>query len=431
MATTTLPTGMIEELTSILGEGSVLVDVPARINRTRVPAPFPVHDWAAHVPQAVVLPETTEQVAAVVRLANIHGVGIIPRAGATGLADGAVPMRGGIVVDIKRMDKVLEIDEGARTVTVQTGIGLNVLDNRLTPLGFTYPDDPSSFPSALVGGRIGTGGWSHLAGRFGHTRDLVISMTVVLPTGEVVRVGDGGGAGIRKSSTGYQMKGLFFGHQGTLGIATEATLELIQRPEAEFTPLFAAADFETGYRAVGALARSGLATLSGVMFTDDSRIDFARREGAFAGEPDVGVVVHAMLLGSRVEVAAAGRVVMDIAAREGLRHLGDEESQHEWAARHLPPPGAAARAARRRAGGADDLARAGCRLPLPECAEAAGALARDHRAVQGNQRHHRQLGHDLLHQRCIQAVGRPGVHHRGRHLGAGLRRDHVAELGRL
>jgi glycolate oxidase len=288
------------------------------------------------MPAAVVLPTTTEHVADVVRIANRHGIPVVPRAGATGLADGAVPRRGGIVVDIKRMDRVLEIDTDTRTVTVQTGIGLRTLNDRLRPLGYCYPDDPSSFPCALVGGRIGTSGWSHLAGRFGHTRDLVISMEIVLPTGDVVRVGEGGGRTIRKSSTGYQMKQLFFGHQGTLGIATEATLELVQRPQCEFTPMFTAPDLATAHRAAGRLARAGLATMSGVMFTDESRIAFARREGAFAAEPHVGALAQAMLYGRRVEVRAAGREVMRIASSEGLSYIGDDMSQHEWSARHLP-----------------------------------------------------------------------------------------------
>ena len=199
-----------------------------------------------------------------------------------------------------------------------------------------FPDDPSSYECAMVGGRIGTSGWSHLAGRFGHTRDLVVSMTVVLPTGEVVRVGDGGSPTIRKSSTGLAMKQLFIGHQGTLGITTEAVLELVPRPEAEFAAAFGFGDFDSAHAAAGLLARSGLATLSGVMFADDVRLDFVRREGALLDRPDLGSIVTAVLVGTSVEVRAAAVRVMELGREAGGEHLGDDFSNEDWVARHLP-----------------------------------------------------------------------------------------------
>ena len=129
------------------------------------------------------------------------------------------------------MNEIKEIDLTDRTVTVGTGINMLKLNERLKRHGVMYPDDPASYPCSIVGGRIGTGGWSLLGGRYGHTRDLVISMQVVLPTGDIVEVGEGGGRKLRHSSTGFNLKQLFTGHQGTLGICTEATLELAPRPE--------------------------------------------------------------------------------------------------------------------------------------------------------------------------------------------------------
>ena len=117
-----------------------------------------------------------------VKLANRLRVPVVPRAGGTGLTDGAVPLKHGIVVDVKLMDRILEIDVDDRTVTVQPGINMLKLSEQLRPLGFIYPDDPASYPCSLVGGRIGTSGWSLIGGRFGHTRDLVISFELVLPT---------------------------------------------------------------------------------------------------------------------------------------------------------------------------------------------------------------------------------------------------------
>jgi len=238
MAVAALPDTLIDELVAICGEAHVFTGRSALFNRARVPSPFPAHRWEEFIPQAVVLPTSAEQISEVVKLANRERVPVVPRAGATGLTDGAVPLRHGILVDVKLMNKILEIDVEDRTVTVQPGINMLKLSQELQPLGFIYPDNPASYPCSLVGGRIGTSGWSLIGGRYGHTRDLVISFEIVLPTGEIIRVGDGGGRKVRKSSSGYQLKHLFMGHQGTLGIVTEATLELVKRPEAEFSAFF-------------------------------------------------------------------------------------------------------------------------------------------------------------------------------------------------
>ena len=211
-----------------------------------MPAPFPVHRWAEHLPAVVVLPRTAQQVSEIVKLANRARIPVVPRAGGTGLNDGAVPLRGGILVDVKRMNQIHEIDLADRTVTVGPGISMLKLNEELKQYGVLFPDTPASYPCSLVGGRIACSGFSLLGTRFGHTRDLVMSFEIVLPTGEIIRVGDGGGKKIRKSSTGFHLKHLFMGHQGTLGIVTEATLELVPRPEAEFAAFFAFDDFLDG-----------------------------------------------------------------------------------------------------------------------------------------------------------------------------------------
>ena len=245
---------MLDELRAIIGDDDrVLDNVSSRVVRTRVPAPFPVHRWGEHLPHVAVLPKTAVEVSEVVKLANRLGIPVVPRAGGTGLSDGAVPMRGrgGILVDVKLMNQIHEIDLVDRTVTVGPGINMLKLNEALRPHGVFYPDDPASYPCSLVGGRIGTGGWSLLGARFGHTRDLVISMEVVLPTGEIVEIAEGGGRKLRKSSTGLTLKHLFTGHQGTLGICTEATLELVPRPETEFAAFFAFDDYMKAYRTIG------------------------------------------------------------------------------------------------------------------------------------------------------------------------------------
>jgi glycolate oxidase len=336
MTAVTLSDPVVDELVGICGSERVFTGKSARFNRARVPSPFPVQRWEDYVPDVVVLPTSAEQISDVVKLANRHKIPVVPRAGGTGLTDGAVPLRHGIVVDVKLMNRILEIDLDDRTVTVQPGINMLKLNEELRKHGVIYPDDPASYPCSLVGGRIGTSGWSLIGGRYGHTRDLVISFQIVLPTGEVIEVGDGGGRKVRKSSSGYQLKHLFMGHQGTLGIVTEATLELVPRPESEFAAFFSYGDYMTAWRSTAAIARSGLATLAGVVLFDEWKLAYLRRddEAYIPQPPDVKAVVAVAMYGATDEVRPAAKRVLEIGTETGGAYLGDEISQGDWASRH-------------------------------------------------------------------------------------------------
>ena len=324
------------DLVAILGDDGVLTDKPARWNRTRTPAPFPVHRWKEYVPDVVVLPRTTEQVAEIVKLANRTGTPVVPRAAGTGLTDGATPLKGGILLDVKRMNQIREIDLVDRTVTVQPGLNMLKLNEVLQPHGVMYPDNPASYPCSMVGGRIGTSGWSLIGARYGHTRDLVCSIEVVLPTGEVTRIGEGGGRKLRKASTGFTLKPLFFGAEGTLGVVTEATLELVPRPQAEFAAFFGYPDYDTAWMSTGALAKSGFATLAGVVLFDEKKLEYLRRDDeAYIEQPSwLRSVVAVAMYGNEAEVLPAAKEIMRIGRESGGRYLGDEVSQGDWAARH-------------------------------------------------------------------------------------------------
>jgi glycolate oxidase len=331
-----LADALLEELVQVLGGEYVMTSKTARYARARVPAPFPVHRWKQYVPDVVVMPYTTEEVAEVVKIANRHRIPVVPRDGGTGLTDGARPEHRGIVVDVKRMDYVEEIDLDNRTCTVGAGINMLKLNEVLGPHGLIYPDDPASYPCSLVGGRIGTSGWSLIGSRYGHTRDLVLSFDFVLPTGEIIQVGDGGGRKVSKSSSGYQLKHLFMGHQGTLGIATRATLKLFPKPEAEFSPFYSFADYDSAYSTVQALAHAGVATFAGAVLFDEAKVAYLRRDDeAYIPQPgDVRALVCAVGYGNEDEVRAGARRLMRIARDHGARYLGDEISEGDWAARH-------------------------------------------------------------------------------------------------
>ena len=158
----------------------------------------------------------------------------------------------------------------------------------------------------------------------------------MLPTGEVMHVGDGIGRKISKSSSGYQLKHLFMGHQGTLGIATEATLKLFPKPEAELSPFWAFDNYDDAYACVGALARAGVATFAGAVLFDEWKVAYLRRDDeAYIPQPaDVRALVCAVMYGYEDEVRPAGKRLFRIAKEHGARYLGDEISEGDWAARH-------------------------------------------------------------------------------------------------
>ena len=409
----------------------MLPNISSRVNRTRTPAPFPVHRWAEFMPDVAVLPTTAEQVSGVLKLANRLRIPVVPRAGGTGLADGAVPLKGGILVDVKLMNQIKEIDLADRTVTVGTGINMLKLNEELRPHGVFYPDDPASYPCSIVGGRIGTGGWSLLGGRFGHTRDLVISMEFVLPTGEIIEVGDGGGRKLRKSSTGFMLKQLFMGHQGTLGIATEATLELVNRPEAQFSAFFAFDDYMKAYRTTAKLARSGIATLAGVVLFDEWKVRYLRRDDeAYIEQPDdVKAVAAVALYGKKIEVEPASKLMMELGRSEGGRYMGDEISTGDWDSRHERYATPLHGRRKRRTGGADVLALRGRRDSVLGAAEGARGVARAGGQIRRALGHLRRLGDVRLHERVVQTVGRLPGGARRRDLGAEAQRRELGRVG--
>jgi glycolate oxidase len=326
----------IAELRTALGIEYVMTDFHQRAIRTTNTAPMGLHQWKDLLPDLVVMPATTAEVVAVVKIANKYLIPITPRGAGAGLADGATPMKRGIIVDIKRMCEILEIDDEDMTVTVQPGINMQELNKVLRPLNVWFPDDPASYPVNVLGGRIGAGGWSLLGTGYGHVPDLVCSMEVVTPTGDVIRVGAGGGRKIRKSSVGYRLKDLFIGHQGTLGICTEVTLDLAPRPEAQLPVFFATRSWEDAHRMTLAFNKSGIRCLSGVVMFDEAKVKFLRRDDeAWIPLPEwVNSAVATICYGTSAELEAVKSIIFDIGAAHGGVYMGQEISEGDWASRH-------------------------------------------------------------------------------------------------
>ena len=205
-----------------------------------------------HAPNLVVLPATTEQVADVVRLALRAGVPIVPRGAGTGLAGGATPMQGGVVISTTRMDKVLEVDTRNRRARVQPGVINWELSQFLAPQGYQFVPDPSSQKACTVGGNIANNSGGPHCLKYGTTTDHVLALRVVLPDGSVIWTGDG-----RADRIGYDLQGVLTGSEGMCGVITEAWVRLTRLPEAQRVVLALFPDIPSASQTVSTVVARG------------------------------------------------------------------------------------------------------------------------------------------------------------------------------
>ena len=180
-----------------------------------------------HYPEVAVKANSTAEVAAIMRLANEHGFPVTPRGAGQGLSGGAVPVYGGVVLSLERMDKILEIDQDNLMVTLEPGVITGNLHRAVEELGLFYPPDPASLDSCSIGGNIAENAGGPRAVKYGITRHYVCGLEAVLPNGEVITVG----GKIVKDVTGYDLMHLIIGSEGTLAIVTKITLRLLPLPE--------------------------------------------------------------------------------------------------------------------------------------------------------------------------------------------------------
>ena len=182
--------------------------------------------YGKQMPDALLMATSTEEIAAVMKICNDNLIPVTPRGAGTGLAGGCVPVLGGVVIDTTKMKKILSYDLENFTVTIQPGVLLQELADDCSRQGYLYPPDPGE-KLATVGGNVSTNAGGMRAVKYGTTRDYVLAMTVVLPTGEITKFG----AAVSKTSSGYSLLNLMIGSEGTLGIITELTLKIIPAPK--------------------------------------------------------------------------------------------------------------------------------------------------------------------------------------------------------
>ena len=223
----------------------------------------------SHMPEVLVKVLCTEEVCAIMKYANAQRIPVVVRGSGTGLVGAAVAVNGGIMLETVLMNRILQIDEDNLTVTVEPGVLLMELSAFVEARQFLYPPDPGE-KSATIGGNINTNAGGMRAVKYGVTRDYVRGLTVVLPTGEVIEVG----GKVVKNSTGYSIKDLIVGSEGTLGVVTQAVLKLVPLPPVTVSLLVPFGAMREAIEMVPKLIKSR-ASLTAIEFMERDTILFS------------------------------------------------------------------------------------------------------------------------------------------------------------
>jgi glycolate oxidase len=290
-----------------------------------------------HRPEVVVYATTTEEVSAILKMADEELVPVTVWGGGTGLAGASVPIQGGIVLDLSRMDRILEIRPEDRIVVVQPGVLYADLNRRLAPSGFAFPPDPSSGNAATIGGNVATNAGGMRAGKYGVTKDYVRGLLVVLPGGKVMRTG----TRTMKSSSGYNLTQIFVGSEGTLGVITEITLKIVPVPKERCTILATFKSIVEAGRAVSQIMSSSLVP-SALEIVDEHCIEAINRNTDLA-LPRVRAIVFAETDGfSKEEPLLQMEKIADICKRNGSLEVKwaktADEAEALWTARKTAYP---------------------------------------------------------------------------------------------
>ncbi len=316
-------------LVEVLSPGQVLRDESTRENYSKDES-----DSGVFTPDLVVFPENTGQVSAVFRTCQSLGVPFTPCGARSGKSGGSLPLRGGVVVSLERMNRILSVSPEDLTAVVQPGVITGELMKVVEEQGLFYPPDPNSWEFCTMGGNVAENAGGPRALKYGVTRDYVIGLEWVLPSGEVLRLG----RRTIKGVAGYDLVGLFVGSEGTLGVATEITVQLIPKPRYVKTALAIFDSVHTAARAISAVLAAGILPRT-LELIDEVALQAVDGRG-FNFPPGAGSAVIAEVDGNVedglfAELDQLGEICQRHGAREVL--VAQDESQREklWAARRV------------------------------------------------------------------------------------------------
>lgn len=318
-------------LGEIVGNDNVLVD-PERVEpyaQDAIKEKFP--------PEAVVFPRTANEIADILRLANERHFPVTARGGGVGYTGGAVPIEGGIVIGTDRMNRIREINVKDLYAVTEPGVTTFALQEAVEALGLFYPPDPSSYKSSFIGGNIAENAGGMRSAKYGVTKNYVMGLEVVTPTGEIINTG----GRTSKNVVGFDLTGLICGSEGMLGIITEATIRLISLPEATRT---VRASFRTMTEACECIVRFTEAGVTPVAIEvlDRNSINAIESEFAFGLADDSAALLVVSVDGAVEEVERASLVVEKVLLACGgydvLRAVTREEEDRLWDVRRAISP---------------------------------------------------------------------------------------------
>jgi glycolate oxidase len=274
------------------------------------------------VPDAVVLPNSTEQVQGVVRICHRERIPFVARGSGTGLSGGALPVAGGIVISLARMNRILEVDLHNARVVVEPGVINLDVTGRVAPAGYFYAPDPSSQSVCSIGGNVAeNSGGAHCL-KYGFTTTHVLALEVVLPDGTLAHLGR-----TTLDAPGYDLPGVFVGSEGTLGIATKVTLRIVKRPECIQTLLAAFPSTNEAGAAVSGIIAAGMLPAA-IEMMDNLAIQ-AAEAAVHANYPDCGGLLLVELDGPQAEVQALMEHVNAICRAHGAWEIRLAQTETE------------------------------------------------------------------------------------------------------
>jgi glycolate oxidase len=285
--------------------------------------------YATHPPEAVVFPESTADVSAVLRFAHEQGIPVTTRGAGVGYVGGCVPVRGGIALSLARMNSILELNPADGLAVVQPGVITGDLQEAARERGWYYPPDPASLKECSLGGNIATNAGGPRCLKYGVTRSYVMGLEVVLANGEVLRTG----SRCHKNKTGFDLVGLFTGSEGLLGVVTEATLRIIPHPQRRAMLTATFTTFAEAANAVQVILDSGHLP-SALEITDAFTLQAAREYlGPAAlpnGEAHLIVEIDGRDAAVTAELAELENLLVQLKALDVDQHTDDASCELIW-----------------------------------------------------------------------------------------------------
>src|SRR5665647_640314 len=326
-----IPENVIPKLKAIVGQDHLLTTPEERWGYA-----YDATDRAA-MPEAVVFPGSAAEVAAIVRLANEHRFPVVPRGAGTGRSGGSVPIEGGVVLVLTRLNRIVEISRPDLVAVVEPGVILTRLKQAVELEGLYYPTDPASADFCTIGGNVAECAGGAVAVQYGVTRDYILGLEVVLPTGELITAG----TRTMKGVVGYDLTRLFLGSEGTLGVITRITLRLVAKPAARQTLAAGFATLAAAAEAVSLILTSGLAPTA-LEFMDHVTLSCVREMLPFELPDGTAALLLIAVDGHPRDVedraARMARFCREQGANPVLRAQTAEDAEGLWRARKVISP---------------------------------------------------------------------------------------------